>query len=54
MNLRERYDYIDLIPIHGCGLDYEMAYADVEAAFVFRDYAALKTLFGQWIQAGDN
>ena len=55
MSLRERFEYIDLIPIKA--KDYlgdDCLYAEIEAAFVFRDYASLKTLFGAWIQVGDN
>lgn len=54
MNIREQYDYIDLIPMPMGTRQNDCARAEVEVAFIFRDYASLKTLFGQWIHAGDN
>ena len=55
MNIREQYEYIDLIPMPTQGTPQDdCTRAEVEAAFVFRGYASLKTLFGWWIQVGDN
>ena len=48
MNVRKEYDFVDLIPIPQEALEY------VKAAFLFREYASFKTLFGEWIQVGNN
>ena len=48
IEIRASLNFADLVPIHG---DFAAA---VEACFIFRDYASFKTIFGNWIQVGNN
>ncbi len=51
MNPRTQYDYVDLIPMPE---NEPESIVFIEAAFIFRDYASVKTIFGTWVQMGYN
>ena len=48
VKIRESLNFVDLLPFRG---DCAVA---IEVCFAFRDYASFKTIFGNWIIAGDN